>query len=69
MTFAALLLALALSSPADIRALPDTARAPKPPPLAPSVDRRKPQPPPKGKPVGEPQLKRRKPPTELIRIR
>ncbi len=61
MTLSMLLLSLALVSPAEIRALPDTARAPKPPPLVPTMERRKPAPP-KGKPVGEPQLKRRKPP-------
>jgi len=70
MTLATLLLALALASPAEIRALPDTVKAPKPPPLAPTMERRKPLPPPKGKPVGEPQLKRRKPPgLDIIRIR
>ena len=78
MTLATLLLSLALASPTEIRAVSDTVRAPKPPPLAPTTQRRKPEPPPlvkpaprpKGKPVGEPQLKRRKPPgLDFIRIR
>lgn len=57
-----LFLILSLIRPADLRAIADTVKAPKPPPLAPSTSRGKPAPPPKGKPVGEPQLKRRKPP-------
>ena len=57
-----LLLILTLVRPADLRAIADTVKAPKPPPLAPSTPRGKPAPPLKGKPVGEPQLKRRKPP-------
>jgi hypothetical protein len=62
MTSILLALALSFGGPADIRAVPDTARAPKPPPLAPTAGRGKPALPSKGKPVGEPQLKRRKPP-------
>jgi len=64
-----ILLTLSLWSPAEIRAVADTGKAPpKPPPLAPtnpkgpSGDKGKPAPP-KGKPVGEPELKRRKPPS------
>jgi len=63
MTVALLILALVLPSPVDGRAVADTVRAPKPPPLAPTAQRGKPAlPPPKPKPTGEPQLKRRKPP-------
>jgi hypothetical protein len=61
MTLALLLLSLTLPSPADLRAVTDTSKAPpKPLPMAPSTQRGKPVPPPK--PVGEPKLKRRKPP-------
>jgi hypothetical protein len=79
MTLATLFLSLALAAPTEIRAVSDTVRAPKPPALrptterrkpAPTMERRKPAPPPRGKPVGEPQLKRRKPPgLDFIRIR
>ena len=62
MTSILLALTLAFASPIDVRALADTVKAPKPPPLAPTMGRGKPTPPSKGKPVGEPQLKRRKPP-------
>ncbi|HEV8149363.1 MAG TPA: hypothetical protein VGP61_04185 [Gemmatimonadales bacterium] len=69
MTFSFLLLTLALHTPADLRAVSDTARARKPPASSPSAERGKPAPPPKaptlapkGKPPGEPELRRRKPP-------
>ncbi|HEV8599652.1 MAG TPA: hypothetical protein VGQ69_09860 [Gemmatimonadales bacterium] len=62
MTGILLFLTLVITGPADVQAVADTVRAPKPPPLAPTVGRGKPIPTTKGKPVGEPQLKRRKPP-------
>jgi hypothetical protein len=66
MTLALLLLTLTLSSPIDARSVADTVKAPKPPPLAPTAQRGKPNPPPppKGKPAGQPELKRRKPPLD-----
>jgi hypothetical protein len=69
MTSIVLALSLLFASPADVRIAADTVRAPKPPPLAPTAGRGKPAPPLKPKPVGEPQLKRRKPPgVDFVRI-
>lgn len=71
MTSVLLALTLALAVPAEVQSVADTVKAPKPPTLAPSSGRGKPAAPSigrgkpapsKGKPVGEPQLKRRKPP-------
>ena len=65
MILSTLLLVLTLSAPTPPRVAADTAKAPKPPPLQPTL---KGKAPPKGKPLGEPQLKRRKPPELGFRI-
>ena len=69
MLLSTVLLALSLYSPADLRVVADTVRPPKPPPTTPraargkpATERAKPALAPKAKPVGEPRLKRRKPP-------
>lgn len=68
MILSTLLLVLTLAAPARLPAVADTVRAPKPRSLTPTIERRKPEPTPKGKPVGEPQLKRRKPPSLHFRL-
>ena len=62
MTGVLLALSLLLPGRPDFRAVADTGKAKKPPApsLAPTTE--KPKVPGKAKPVGEPQLKRRKPP-------
>ncbi len=68
----ALLLSLALITPGEIRVVADTGKAPKRPAAAPATAKRPPskapavvprgKPAPTPKSLGEPQLKRRKPP-------
>ena len=75
----ALLLSLALITPGELRAVADTGKAPKrPPAAAPATAKRPPskapavvtrgKPAPAPKSLGEPQLKRRKPPALDFRI-